>query len=72
VKIGEKAETPRVHRGPAAPAANSSRTTTARRDESPTVTWDSLSKVDQAVYNSDPDIWGSKAEFLKTIANSKR
>jgi hypothetical protein len=71
-EVSKLAEAPRVDRRPAAPAADSSRTPTTRRDESPTVTWDSLSKVDQAVYNSDPDIWGSKAEFLKTIANSKR
>ena len=71
-EVSKLAEAPRVDRRPAAPAADSSRTPTTRRDESPTVTWDSLSKVDQAVYNSDPDVWGSKAEFLKTIANSKR
>lgn len=68
-----ESESPKSARRPAASAADSSRTATAKRgNESPSVTWDSLSHEDVAIYEADPSIWGSKAEFLKSVANSRR
>ena len=63
----------RQERRPAAAVADSSRNTAPKRgNDAPTVTWDSLSADDVAVYEADPTLWGSKTEFLKSVANSRR
>jgi hypothetical protein len=64
-------DAPKVERRPAAPASDSSKTPAAKRgNDAPTVTWDSLSADEQAIYDSS--VWPTKSEFLKSVANSRR
>jgi len=70
-EVAKLSDAPRVERRPSAPAADSSKTPAAKRgNDAPTVTWDSLSADEQAIYDSS--VWPTKSEFLKSVANSRR
>jgi len=69
-KFDEPAQ--QVERKRMAPAADSSKTTATKRgNDAPSVSWDSLTGEELAVYEADPDLWESKKEFLQTIAKTR-